>query len=34
MGNQLTLERKYEQEAMGKFLEYSKDWWTEYKMIR
>ena len=31
---QQTLERKFEQESLQKFLEYANEWWNEFKMIR
>ena len=29
--DQLDLERKYEHETLSTFLEYSNNWWAEYK---
>ena len=31
---QLSLEKRFETESLQKFLEYSNEWWAEYKAIR
>lgn len=31
---QLMLERKFQQEGLQKFLDYSNEWWTSFKQIR
>lgn len=34
VSKQISLESKFEQESVQKFLDYSNDWWTDYKSIR